>query len=144
VNRALVADLPVVAVVVVDDDTAVRTAVARLLRGEGYEVWAFDSANHLLTSVCPTAPACALVDVRMPGLDGFELMRILLGDRRRMPTILMSADVDAALRERAIREGATECLEKPFDRQRLLDAIGRVLAGGATAPCPKAAQMAPR
>jgi two-component system response regulator FixJ len=143
-NRALVPDLPTVALVVVDDDAAVRTAVARLLRGEGYEVWTFDSADHLLTSVCPAAPACALVDVRMPGLDGFELMRILLGGRRRVPTILMSADIDASLRERAIREGAAECLEKPFDRNRLVDAIGRVLADNAMAPCPHAAQLAPR
>jgi two-component system response regulator FixJ len=144
VNRALVPDLSTVAVVVVDDDAAVRTAVARLLRGEGYEVWAFDSADHLLTSVCPPTVACALVDVRMPGLDGFELMRILLSGGRRMPTILMSADIDASLRERAIREGAAECLEKPFDRKRLMDAIGRVLADSAKAPRPEAAQLAPR
>jgi two-component system response regulator FixJ len=143
VNRAFVSVLPMGAVVVVDDDAAVRTAVARLLRGEGYDVWAFDSANHLLTSTVPVEPACALVDIRMPGLDGFELMRILLGDRRRVPTILMSADVDEALRERAIKEGASECLEKPFDRQRLLDAIGRVVAGGAKTSCPQAAHNAP-
>jgi FixJ family two-component response regulator len=61
-----------------------------------------------------------------------------------MPTILMSADIDASLRERAIREGAAECLEKPFDRKRLLDVIGRVLADSPMAPCPEAAQMAPR
>jgi FixJ family two-component response regulator len=112
----------------VDDDAAVRTSLARLLGVEGYQVWTCASATDLLARALPASPLCVLVDVRMPGLGGFELMEILLADTRRAPTILMSADADASLRERAMRDGASDFLEKPFDGQRLLDVVQRALA----------------
>lgn len=120
------ADLPLV--VVVDDDAAVRTSLGRLLGVEGYQVWTFESASTFLSKTLPASPVCVVLDVRMPGLGGFELLEILLADERRAPAVLMSADADASLRERAMREGAVAFLEKPFDGQRLLDAVRHALS----------------
>lgn len=71
--------------------------------------------------------ACAILDMRLPGMNGFDLQRRLMTTPRRMPIVFVSAYDDAVMRSNAIRAGAAAFLKKPFDASTLLDALGRLI-----------------
>lgn len=108
----------------IDDDESVRKALQRLLRSAGLDVKAFSSAEEFLQSenVCEEK-ACIILDIRMPGLTGFDLQEKLASKGIRIPVITVSAFDDAATRERARRLGATAFFRKPVDGEALIDAI---------------------
>jgi FixJ family two-component response regulator len=116
-------------VAVVDDDSSVRTALSRLCRSAGYDAKAFDSPREFLQSVESQAYDCAIVDIRMPELDGFALQRELLMVRPALPVILITAHDEPAGRARALAAGAVAYLRKPFPNEELLSAICRALRG---------------
>jgi FixJ family two-component response regulator len=116
-------------VAVVDDDSSVRGALRRLCRTAGYDAWVFGSAKEFLTSVESQLYDCAIVDIRMPEMDGFELQRRLLMIRPALPVILITAHDEPAGRARALATGAVAYLRKPFFNEELLGAIRCALEG---------------
>jgi FixJ family two-component response regulator len=110
-------------VVVVDDDLAVREALASLARSIGLHVKLFPSAHEFLQSPRPESPSCVVLDVRLPGLSGLDLQRQLLEGGLNIPIIFITGHGDIPMSVRAMKAGAVEFLTKPFRDQDLLDAI---------------------
>jgi FixJ family two-component response regulator len=115
-------------VFVVDDDQSVRQALSSLIRSVGLAVKPFSSAREFLQTAVPSAPACLVLDVRLPGLGGLELQRELTAAHNDIPIIFITGHGDIPMSVRAMKEGAVEFLPKPFRDQDLLDAIHQSLA----------------
>jgi FixJ family two-component response regulator len=115
-------------VFVVDDDQSVRQALSSLIRSVGLAVKPFPSARDFLQATVPTAPACLVLDVRLPGLGGLELQRELTATQNDIPIIFITGHGDIPMSVRAMKAGAVEFLPKPFRDQDLLDAIHQALA----------------
>jgi FixJ family two-component response regulator len=114
---------------VIDDDESVRKAFKRLLRSVNLEVETFSSAEEFLESQKPNKKSCIIIDIRMPGLTGFDLQRKLMAQGSRIPIIVISASDDAQVREQARELGAVAFFRKPIDDQALLDAITWAISG---------------
>lgn len=117
----------VATVYIVDDDNGVREALGLLLRTEGYAVRLFESASAFLKGVREDSTGCIVTDVRMPGMSGIELMEALRERRAIMPIILITAHANVPLAVQAMKLGAVDVLEKPFDDALLLSAIENAL-----------------
>ena len=118
---------PAATVFVVDDDPSVREAVASLLRSVGYRPRLFGSAQEFLASAKVEAPACLVLDVRMPGLGGLDCQRRLSEAGLQLPVIFMSGHGDIPMTVRVMKAGAVDFLTKPFRDQDLLDAVAQAL-----------------
>lgn len=114
-------------VYVVDDDETIRRALERLVRSVGLEVRSFASAREFLALESPAGPACVVLDVRMPGPSGLDLQQELARTGRGIPVIFMTGHGTVPMTVRAMKAGAVDFLEKPFDDQVLLDAVQRAL-----------------
>jgi len=114
-------------VFVVDDDSSMREALIDLITSVGLLVEAFKSAAEFLERRRPDAPACLVLDVRLPGLSGLDLQRELVRTEAPIPIIFITGHGDIPMSVRAIKEGAVEFLAKPFRDQDLLDAIQHAL-----------------
>jgi FixJ family two-component response regulator len=114
-------------VYVIDDDDSVRTAVGRLIRSAGLPVKTFATAEEFLRCRAHPAPGCLVLDVHLPGLCGLELQQRLSAEGRAVPIVFITAYGDDQVRDRALRAGAVAFLQKPFEGQALLNAIGRAL-----------------
>ncbi len=110
-------------VFVVDDDVSVRESLELLIRNEGWHPETFSSAPDFLAHPKATAPQCLVLDVSLPGLNGFELQTRVAAERRAMPIIFITGYGDVPMSVRAMKAGAVEFLTKPFGDQILLDAI---------------------
>jgi len=115
-------------VVAVIDDDAVRDSLLALLEAEGDEVDTYASAPAFLHALPDALPACALVDVRMPEMDGLELQRRLADAAPTLPVIIITGHGDIAMAVRAIKAGAVDFVEKPFPDRAILDGIAQALA----------------
>ena len=124
---------PVIAIV--DDDEAVRVATASLLRSFGYETRVFGSAEDFLAAGMDRQAACLITDVRMPGVGGIELQRILGSRNCPIPVMFMTAYCNEAIRRRALAAGAFCFLEKPFEGEAIIRHIQDALKS-ATHPAP--------
>jgi len=126
-------------IAVVDDDASMRGALRNLLRSVGFRAAAFASAEEFLQASQIQDTACAIVDVRMPGMSGLELQQHLATIQCPVPLIFITAHGDAEARARALRAGAVDFLYKPFSEEVLLRAIQSALQasrnGGAGTPC---------
>ena len=114
-------------VLIVDDNPGFRSSLERFLRSVGFSVQAFPTAADFLEAGSPAAPACALVDLRMPGMNGLELQEELTRRGRTLPLVFLTAFGAVAASVQAMMRGAVDFLEKPFEEERLLDAIDRAL-----------------
>jgi FixJ family two-component response regulator len=114
-------------VFVVDDDAPVRRALDRLLRSAGYRVRTFGSAQEVLTEMAHRSPACLIVDVRMPELNGLDLVEMLRKEDASAPIIFITGHGDIAMAVRAMKAGALDFLAKPFDDEVLLDAVAQAV-----------------
>jgi FixJ family two-component response regulator len=112
---------------VVDDDPSVREALSSLIRSVGLNVKTFSSAQEFLTSQRPDAPACLVLDVRLPGLSGLDLQRELAATHSSIPIIFITGHGDIPTTVEAMKAGAVEFLTKPFRDQDLLDAIQQAI-----------------
>ena len=108
---------------IVEDDPFVRASTRRLIRSFGYAVEAFSSATDFLVSPPLGETACLIADINMPGMTGVELHRRLTEAGRRIPTILMTAYPDDAVRTRALADGVLCYLKKPFADDELLRCV---------------------
>ncbi|BBC73914.1 DNA-binding response regulator [Altererythrobacter sp. B11] len=113
---------------VVDDEEAIRRSLDFLLRNAGFRVERWEDGESFLKGVDRTAPACALLDVRMPGMDGLEVQEEMAQRGLNLPVIVLTGHGDIDMAVRAMRAGAVDFLEKPFNRERLLQALDRGFA----------------
>lgn len=113
---------------VVDDDVAVRQSLSFLLASDGLPVCLHESATAFLDSVREAPSGCIITDVRMPGIDGIEFLRRLKARGFAVPVIVMTGHADVPLAVDAMKEGAVDFVEKPFDDDLFLAAIRSALA----------------
>src|ERR1700733_235386 len=115
-------------VFVVDDDASVRDAVKRLIASIGLRVETFGSTREFLSSKRGDAPACLVLDVRLPDVSGLEFQRDLAAANFHIPIIFITGHADIPMTVRAMKAGAVEFLTKPFRGQELLDAVQDAIA----------------
>jgi two-component system, LuxR family, response regulator FixJ len=115
-------------VFVIDDQQSVRHALAEMLGVFGFTVETYDSAMSFLAAFDPTRPGCVVTDVRMPGMDGIELVRELTKRGASIPVLLISCHADVPMAVAGIKAGAEDFIEKPVDDSALIAAINRGLA----------------
>ena len=115
-------------VFLIDDQESVRHALGELLRVFGYDVRTYESADQFLAKHDPGQRGCIVADVRMPGMDGIELVRELGRRKLALPIVLISGHADVPMAVAAIKAGAEDFIEKPVDDAQLLAAINRCLA----------------
>ena len=120
-------------VYIVDDDTGVRGALARLLRSAGYFVSAFEAASDFLEQELVDGPACLLLDLKLPKSNGLEVQEALSKRQRSLPVIFISGFGSIPVTVRAMRAGAVEFLTKPCSDSDLLCAVNGALAMDAAA-----------
>ena len=113
---------------VVDDDDSVRRSVGFMLKTSGYKVHSYPSGSELLKDVKALDPGCILLDIRMPGMDGLEVQQALQDKGVSHPVIIMTGHGDIPLSVRAMKAGAIDFIEKPFEKAVLLSAIEEGLA----------------
>jgi FixJ family two-component response regulator len=111
-------------VYVVDDDESIRKALKRLLGSVGYHTLTFESAEALLELPLAHGEGCLVLDIRLPGMTGFELQEKLALRGSRYPVLFMTAHDNPQWRERAREAGAIAFLKKPFIEENLFEAIG--------------------
>jgi len=110
-------------VYVIDDDEAMRDSLNFLLDSAGYEVTLFDSALKFLDALPGLEFGCVVSDVRMPGLDGIELLKRIKAGHCTFPIVIMTGHGDVPLAVEAMKLGAVDFLEKPFEDDRLIGMI---------------------
>jgi FixJ family two-component response regulator len=124
---------PPALVYLVDDDAAVRDALALLLGAVGYRVSAHASAESLLAAIDPAQHACLVLDIRLVGLSGIGLAGRLAQRSIELPIVFISGHADVPLAVQAFKLGAIDLLQKPIHEQSLIEAVERALAAGAAA-----------
>jgi FixJ family two-component response regulator len=118
-------------VFVVDDDRSVRTSLANLLATEDYAVEIFASADEYLARMAHPGPACLVLDVQLPGLDGLALQRQLTKEGRMEQIVFITGHGDIPMGIGAMKRGAVDFLPKPFSDDELLSAVAKALARSA-------------
>lgn len=108
---------------VVDDDDAVRLSLELLLQSAGYEVTCYTRASEVLAAPLPAGAGCALIDVRMPDMDGLTLQERLAEVGYPLPIIMITGHGDVPIAVRALKAGAVDFIEKPFDDEVLLRSV---------------------
>jgi two-component system, LuxR family, response regulator FixJ len=127
---------------IVDDDKAVRQSLAFLLSSAGLAVRLYDSAAAFLAGLGSIQGGCLITDVRMPGITGLELLRQLRTKAGNLPAIVITGHGDVPLAVEAMKAGAVDFIEKPFDEEAILNAVKRALDRGADAVNGDAAAVA--
>ena len=117
-------DLPVL---IVDDDGDVRESLRALLESAGYSVREFDHANKVLADPAISQGACLIADIRMPDMDGLQLQEELNRRQIGLPVIIITGHGDVPLAVRAMKAGAIDFMEKPFDGEFMLDTVRQAL-----------------
>jgi two-component system response regulator FixJ len=110
-------------VYVIDDDEAMRDSLNFLLDSANFNVTLFETALRFLEALPGLTFGCVVSDVRMPGLDGIELLKRMKADQSRFPIVIMTGHGDVPLAVEAMKQGAVDFLEKPFEDDRLIGMI---------------------
>jgi len=108
---------------IVDDDAAVRQSLAFLLSSAGLPVRLYDSATAFLAGLASVQGGCLITDVRMPGMTGLELLHALKAKACGLPAIVITGHGDVPLAVEAMKAGAIDFIEKPFDQEAILSAV---------------------
>lgn len=112
----------------VDDDEAIRRSAGFMLKTSGFRVQTFESGDHLLKSAASLEPGCILLDIRMPGMDGLEVQQALKERGVGLPVVIMTGHGDVTLAVQAMKAGAVDFIEKPFEKAVLLGAIDQAFS----------------
>ena len=111
---------------IVDDDVSVRRSLKLFMVSYGFAVETFSSAEEFFSDVRNKAPGCLILDIHMPGLNGWDTQQKLDKEGYNLPVIVISADKDDAFKEKALKAGAVGFLQKPFEDHYLLHMVNRV------------------
>ncbi len=114
-------------VFVIDDDESVLRALERLVRSVGLSIETFLSADEFLNRELPDGPSCLVLDIRMPGLSGLELQDEFAKRGLEMPIIFITGHGTIPMSVRAMKAGAVDFIQKPFNDQELLDAVHKAI-----------------
>jgi FixJ family two-component response regulator len=114
-------------VFVVDDDQAMRNSLKWLIESVSMQVETYDSATAFIQSYYPGRSGCILLDVRMPGMSGLELQEHLVSNQIAIPVIIITGHADVPMAVRAMKAGAVDFIEKPFNDEMLLESIRHAL-----------------
>lgn len=117
-------------VFVVDDDQAMRNSLKWLIESVGMKVRTYESADEFLTNYYPGRAGCLLLDVRMPGMSGLELQAHLARREIQLPVIIITGHGDVGMAVKAMKSGAVDFIEKPFNDESLLGSIRNALEFG--------------
>jgi len=120
-------------VYVVDDDASIRELLGWLMRSNGFPVEVFPDARAFLARCSPDTSGCLIVDLHMPGMSGLDLQREMKERAITMPLLFLSAGADVPKAVQAVREGAVDFIEKPFDYRRVVAVVRDCLARDAAA-----------
>ena len=120
---------------IVDDDGSLRRSVRNLLTSVGFRVETFVSAEAFLESIHREKTGCLVLDLRMPGMSGVDLLVHLAATGSRIPAVIVTAHGDDEARRRALQAGAIAFIGKPFNGDALLDAVRSAMHGGGSRPC---------
>ena len=123
-------------VAILDDDPPVRTALGRFLKAAGMTADAYDTSDKLFESVALKCPDCLLLDFRMPGMNGLDVLKHLGQRLIRIPTIIMTSYDEAGLRSACLNAGAIAYLNKPLDTEQLIQIINRISEASCSAMLP--------
>ena len=115
---------------IIDDDESVRASLKLLVESAGHKGVTFKSAEEFLESGSMKGADCLLLDIRMPGMGGFELQEHLVASGSPIPVVFVTGHDRFGMEEKAMRLGAVAYLRKPFDDQELLNAINRACGKG--------------
>ncbi len=118
---------------VIDDDDAARDSLQFLLETAGLQARTYETAAAFLKELPATASGCVITDVRMPGMTGIDLLKTLKARAFPLPVIVITGHGDIPLAVEAMREGASDFLEKPYDDEALLQSISRAVASSKSA-----------
>lgn len=118
-------------VFLIDDDASIRKGVSRLLRSAGFKNEAFGSASDFLARAHHPGPACLIVDVRMPGINGMDFQDLLLQQRREEQLVFITGHGNISMCAQAMKAGAVDFLQKPFRDTELLECVERALVRSA-------------
>ena len=113
---------------IIDDDSAIRDSVTLLLSTEGYDPIAYASANDFLEVLDDRIEGCIVTDVRMPGMNGLELIASLSERRICLPIVVVTGHADVPLAVQVMKQGAVDLLEKPFRADVLISSVKAALA----------------
>jgi len=113
----------------VDDDAPLRDSLEFLFNSAGLPVKVFDSASKFLQLLPEIQSGCVVTDIRMPGIDGIELLKRVKREKPMLSVVVMTGHGDIPLAVEAMKLGATDFIEKPFDDERLIDTVRAALAG---------------
>lgn len=108
---------------IVDDEDAIRRSASFMLKTSGYAVSTYASGTEFLLHAKAAEPGCVLLDVRMPGMDGLEVQAAMAERGISMPVVVLTGHGDVSIAVRAMKGGAVDFLEKPFEKARLIEAI---------------------
>lgn len=128
-------------VYIIDDDEAMRESLAFLLKTAKIKVEAFDGATAFLDRLPQLSPGCVVTDVRMPGMSGIDLLKRLREQKNSVPVIVITGHGDIPLAVEAMKYGASDFLEKPFDDELLLGAVRSAMANRAADAATTAQRM---
>ena len=112
-------------VFIIDDDAVVRDSLRALIESAGFQVIDYESAASFLAEVSQVTLGCLITDIRMPGMDGLALQQELIKRKFQMPVIVITGHGDVPLAVRAMKAGALDFIEKPFDDEVLLSSVRR-------------------
>jgi two-component system, LuxR family, response regulator FixJ len=118
------------AIALIEDDDAILRSLSMLLESRGVAVRAYASAESFLADAEARPPQCVVTDIRMPGMSGLELQRELMTRDAAVPVILITGHGDIAMAVQAIKQGAFDFIEKPFDDERLIASISQAIESG--------------
>ncbi len=114
-------------VFIVDDDAAVRESLALLLEASGFTIAQYETGNAFLEALNADSTGCLIIDVRMPGLSGLEVQKRLVDRNATLPVIIMTGHGDLPMAVKAMKAGAVDFLEKPFDLAGLTESVTNAL-----------------
>lgn len=114
-------DVPVVHLV--DDDAAIRRSAGFMLKTSGYQVKVYESGVELLKHAAELSQGCILLDIRLPGMDGLEVQEALRHKGVTLPVIIMTGHGDVSLAVKAMKAGAVDFIEKPFEKETLISSL---------------------
>jgi two-component system, LuxR family, response regulator FixJ len=111
---------------IVDDDESVCRSLSILLATYGFKVDTFTGAEIFFSSVPNSVQGCLIMDIHMPGLDGWEALKLMIKSGSKRPVIIITADKNGGLKEKTSKAGAMGFLQKPFDDKALVDLINKI------------------